>query len=84
MYQTFITLVLVYLLLVIIDIPYLYYTYNTYKSITYSISRQPYSSRYYAIVIVYLAITLGLMVYVLPKIDDDDDGVKGEPFFKES
>ena len=59
---------LIFFLFILVDSPYLYYNYDTYKNITQSISKKPYTSRYYSIAVVYAALAIGLIVFVLPKI----------------
>ncbi len=59
---------LIFFLFILVDSPYLYYNSNTYKNITHSISKKPYTSRYYSIALVYIALSLGLLLLVLPKI----------------
>lgn len=59
---------LIFFLFILVDSPYLYYNLNTYKNITHSISKKPYTSRYYSIALVYIALSTGLLLLVLPKI----------------
>ena len=63
---------LVYLICVIlfmaVDAPYLYLNYNLYKKRTLAISGKDYTKRYYSAVVVYLALALGILVLVLPRM----------------
>ena len=61
-------LLVIFFLLIIVDSPYLYYNYGKYKNITQSISKKSYTSRYYSIAVVYIALSIGLLLLVLPKI----------------
>ena len=67
--------ILVYLICTItfmaVDAPYLYLNYNLYKKRTLSISGKEYTKRYYSAVIVYLALALGLLFLVLPRMNVD-------------
>jgi uncharacterized membrane protein len=66
----FIQFILTMILSFVVDIPYLYLNLNLFKKKTMAISGKPYpSNRLYSAVIVYIAIALGLVVFVLPKID---------------
>ena len=54
----------------IVDLPYLYLNNNLFKKKTMAISGKPYpNNRIYSAILVYIAIALGLVVFVLPKID---------------
>ncbi len=66
----FIQFLLTMILTFIVDIPYLYVNYNFFKKKTMEISGKPYpNNRMYSVVLVYIAIALGLIVFVVPKID---------------
>ena len=68
--MTFIKFLLTTILTFIVDIPYLYVNYNFFKKKTMDISGKPYpNNRMYSAVLVYIAIALGLIVFVVPKID---------------
>ena len=68
--MTFIKFLLTTILTFIVDIPYLYVNYNFFKKNTMDISGKPYpNNRMYSAVLVYIAIALGLIVFVVPKID---------------
>jgi uncharacterized membrane protein len=55
---------------IIVDIPYLYLNFNLFNKKTRAISGKPYpNNRLYSALLVYIAIALGLVVFVLPKID---------------
>jgi len=56
------------IILLVIDLPYLYVNRNLYKQKTKSISGKPLTSRYYSAGIVYLGLALGIVVLVLPRI----------------
>ena len=64
--------ILVYLICVIafmvVDAPYLYLNYSLYKKRTTAISGKDYTKRYYSAVVVYLALALGIIVLVLPRM----------------
>jgi uncharacterized membrane protein len=55
-------------ILVIIDVPYLTITKNLYLAATKNISGKDYAMRYYSAIIVYIAIALGIVILVLPKV----------------
>jgi uncharacterized membrane protein len=58
------------ILSILVDIPYLYINLDLYKKKTLEISGKGYpKNRYYSALIVYIAIALGIIVFVLPKID---------------
>jgi uncharacterized membrane protein len=58
------------ILLILVDIPYLYINLDLYKKKILEISGKGYpKNRYYSALIVYIAIALGIIVFVLPKID---------------
>lgn len=58
------------ILLILVDIPYLYINLDLYKKKILEISGKGYpKNRYYSAFIVYIAIALGIIVFVLPKID---------------
>ena len=62
----FLTIILAFIL---IDVPYLYLNGNLYRNKTKSISGQTtFTSRYYSALIVYIALALGVLVLVLPRI----------------
>ena len=65
--------ILIYILCVVIfmivDAPYLYINADLYKNKTKSISGESYTKRYYSAVIVYLALALGVIFLVLPRLD---------------
>ena len=62
--------VLTMILAFVVDIPYLYLNLNLFKKKTMAISGKSYpNNRIYSAVLVYVAIALGLVVFVLPKID---------------
>ena len=64
------TLLVCILLSIMIDIPYLYINNDLYKKKTLAISGKSYpKNRYYSALIVYIAIALGITIFVLPKID---------------
>ena len=68
--MTFIKFLLTTILTFIVDIPYLYVNYNFFKKKTMDISGKPYpNNRMYSAVLVYIDIALGLIVFVVPKID---------------
>jgi uncharacterized membrane protein len=53
-----------------VDAPYLYLNLNLFKKKTMAISGKPYpNNRLYSALLVYIAIALGIVVFVLPKID---------------
>ena len=54
----------------VVDLPYLYINADLFKKKTMEISGKDYpKNRLYSAVLVYIAIALGIMVFVLPKID---------------
>ena len=54
----------------VVDLPYLYINADLFKKKTMEISGKDYpKNRLYSAVLVYVAIALGIMVFVLPKID---------------
>ena len=57
------------LIFMVIDAPYLYLNADLYKKKTNSISGKTYTKRYYSAVIVYLALALGIVILVLPRMD---------------
>ena len=65
--------ILVYLICIVtfmlIDAPYLYINADLYKKITNSISGKDYTKRYYSAVLVYVALALGIIVLVLPRLN---------------
>ena len=64
--QFFLTMILSF----VVDLPYLYLNNNLFKKKTMAISGKSYpNNRIYSAVLVYVAIALGLVVFVLPKID---------------
>ncbi len=66
----FIQFLLTTILTFIVDLPYLYLNYNLFKKKTMGISGKPYpNNRMYSAVLVYIAIAVGLIVFVIPKID---------------
>ena len=66
----FIQFLLTTILTFIVDLPYLYLNYNLFKKKTMEISGKPYpNNRMYSAVLVYIAIAVGLIVFVIPKID---------------
>jgi uncharacterized membrane protein len=57
------------ILFMCVDAPFLYLNADMYKKTTLSISKdKDYTKRYYSAVIVYLALSLGLIVLALPRI----------------
>ena len=57
------------ILFMCVDAPFLYLNADMYKKKTLSISKdKDYTKRYYSAVIVYLALSLGLIVLALPRI----------------
>ena len=59
-----------FLLVIAIDIPYLYLNVDFYKKKTLQISGKPYpDNRLYSAIIVYIAIASGIITFVLPHID---------------
>jgi len=60
--------VILFVLFIVCDIPFLYYNADKYKNITGAISKKPYTTRYYSVAMVYVALALGMMVFVLPLI----------------
>ena len=59
-----------FLLVIAIDIPYLYLNADFYKKKTLQISGKPYpDNRLYSAIIVYIAIASGIITFVLPHID---------------
>ena len=68
--MVFIQFLLTMILTFIVDLPYLYLNNNLFKKKTMAISGKPYpNNRIYSAILVYIAIALGLVVFVLPKID---------------
>jgi len=69
--------ILVYLLCIIIfiviDAPYLYLNANLYKDRTTAISGRKYTKRYYSAIIVYIALSLGVLVLALPRMRTSKD-----------
>ena len=66
----FIQFVLTMIVSFMVDLPYLYLNLNLFKKKTMAISGKPYpNNRLYSALLVYVAIALGLVVFVLPKID---------------
>jgi uncharacterized membrane protein len=64
--QFFLTMVVA----AIVDAPYLYLNLNLFKKKTMAISGKPYpNNRLYSALLVYIAIALGLVVFVIPKIN---------------
>ena len=59
------------LISIAVDAPYLYSTKTLYGKRTHDISGKPYTTRYYSALIVYLALALALLVFVLPHIRND-------------
>jgi len=58
------------ILSIMVDLPYLYVNNNLFKKKTMEISGKPYpNNRMYSAILVYIAIALGIVVFVLPKID---------------
>jgi uncharacterized membrane protein len=55
-------------LLILCDAPYLYLCGDLYSKATLAISGKPYTKRYYSAVIVYLALSLGIVFLVLPRM----------------
>ena len=60
--------VLCVVLLILLDSPYLYLNNELYKLKTLSISGKGYTKRYYSVIIVYLALALGIIFLVLPRM----------------
>jgi len=60
--------VLCIILFIVVDAPFLYLNADMYKSKTLAISGKDYTKRYYSAVVVYLALALGIVVLVLPRI----------------
>ena len=57
---------------IIIDAPYLYLNNQLYRNKVKAISGEPkFTTRYYSALIVYLALALGILVLVLPRIRTD-------------
>ena len=55
---------------IIVDLPYLYLNLDLFKKKTMAISGKGYpKNRLYSALLVYLAIAVGLVVFVLPKVD---------------
>lgn len=54
-----------------IDAPYLYATTNLYQQRTQSISGKPLTKRYYSGLLVYLAIAMAVIIFVVPRIRKD-------------
>jgi uncharacterized membrane protein len=52
----------------LIDFPYLYLNKNFYQTATKKISGKPFTNRYYSAVFVYIALAIGIIVFVLPRI----------------
>ncbi len=65
----FIKCILIFILYILFDLPFLYYNADKYKKETLAISNKPYTKRYYSAVAVYVALTLGIVVLVLPHIN---------------
>ena len=58
------------LALIICDLPYLYLNFDLFKKKTFAISGKEYpKNRLYSALIVYIAIAVGIVVFVLPKIN---------------
>lgn len=56
-------------LFILVDAPYLYLNNKTYSKATMDISGQSsYTKRYYSALLVYVAISLGILVLVLPRV----------------
>ena len=65
----YLTIIIVFILL---DVPYLYTNSKIYETKTRSISGKYYTNRYYSALVVYLALALGVIVLVLPRIRKDN------------
>ena len=62
--------ILCFLLVIAVDIPYLYLNADFYKKKTLQISGKSFpDNRLYSAVIVYIAIAIGIIIFVLPRID---------------
>jgi len=60
-------------LFILVDAPYLYLNNKTYSKATLDISGQSsYTKRYYSALLVYVAISLGILVLVLPRVRTDN------------
>jgi len=57
---------------ILLDAPYLYTNSTLYASRTKSISGKSFTNRYYSALVVYLALALGVLVLVLPRIRKDN------------
>ena len=68
LYQ-YLTIIIVFILL---DAPYLYMNSKLYAARTKSISGKSFTNRYYSALVVYLALALGVIVLVLPRIRKDN------------
>ena len=56
------------IIFIVIDLPYLYINSDLYKQRTLAISGKGYTKRYYSAILVYIALALGIIVLVLPRI----------------
>jgi uncharacterized membrane protein len=66
--QNLLTFLSVYVLYMLLDTPYLYLMSNTYSKIVKNISGKSLTNRYYSGAIVYIALALGLITFVIPKV----------------
>lgn len=66
--QNLLTFLSVYVLYMFLDAPYLYLMSNTYSRIVKNISGKSLTNRYYSGAIVYIALALGLITFVIPKV----------------
>lgn len=69
----FLIYILCFILFIVIDAPYLYTNADLYKKKTLSISGKNYTKRYYSAAIVYLALALGIIILVLPRITNTNN-----------
>ena len=58
-------------LLMLVDAPYLYTNSKMYEKKTIAVSGKTFTKRYYSAVVVYLALALGIVFLVLPRIRKD-------------
>jgi uncharacterized membrane protein len=72
-------IILCIILVIIVDMPYLYLNADFFKKKTLQISGKKYpNNRIYSALVVYIAIALGIIVFVLPNIEPDTSKSIGE------
>ena len=69
------TIILVIALYILFDAPYLYYTNQHYTNIVKSIQGSGITDRYYSAIIVYIALAVGVIYFVLPRVNSDNDAL---------